>query len=154
MITIPDTLLVENVLLDLAASTPDDAVKRTAALLRDDERVIDWPVFHSELLAHPPCRVDDQVDFGICIPHARSRAVSEMVMSAARVDGELLFPDCVKPVRYLFCIGVPKALASDYLRIAGALMRIFKDASAEEELRGASTPREFVSVLSRLERKL
>jgi PTS system nitrogen regulatory IIA component len=154
MITIQDTLLVEDVLLDLRASTPEDAIKRTAALLRDDERVVDWSVFHAELLAKPPCRVEDEVDFGICIPHARSRAVSEMVMSAARVDGDLLFPDCVKPIRYIFCIGVPKALASDYLRIAGALMRIFKDVGAEAELKVARTQSEFVSVLARLERKL
>ena len=154
MITIHDTLMAEDVLLNLDAATPEEAVARTSALLRDDERVIDWGKFNEELLLHPPCRVDADVDFGICIPHARTRAVAEMVMSASRLRSNLLFPDCSKPVRYLFCIGVPKALASDYLRIAGALMRIFKDTSSEQELYSAGTATEFVEVLSRLERKL
>ena len=154
MITIQDTLFPEDVLLNLEVSTATDAIARTSALLKDDERVLDWRLFQEELLAHPPCRVDDDVAFGICIPHARTSAVNEMVMSAARLRSSLLFPECTKPVRYLFCIGVPKALASDYLRIAGALMRIFKDSTAESELYSAPTPREFVSVLSRLERKL
>jgi mannitol/fructose-specific phosphotransferase system IIA component (Ntr-type) len=154
MITIHDTLMAEDVLLDLRAESPQEVISKTSALLRDDERVIDWSRFHSELLAHPPCRVDADVDFGICIPHVRTSAVSEMVMSAARLGSNLFFPDCSKPIRYLFCIGVPKELASDYLRIAGALMRIFKDSASEQELHTAATAAEFVAVLSRLERKL
>lgn len=154
MITIADTLLAEDVVLDLSAGTPETTIEHVARLLMDDERIIDWAEFHRALNANPPCRVSEDRDFGICIPHARTSAVSEMVMSAARITGVLRIDDCPQPIRYIFCIGVPKALASDYLRIAGALMRIFKDTSAEAELRQASSPAEFVEVLCRLERKL
>lgn len=154
MITIADTLLVEDVTLDLRVKTPEAMIDHVARLLLDDERVLDWAEFHRVLNTHPPCRVSEQSDFGICIPHARTSAVSEMVMSAARIAGVLRFSDCPQPIRYIFCIGVPKTMASDYLRIAGALMRIFKDANAEQELRKASSPAEFVEVLSRLEKRL
>ena len=154
MICIANTLRPEDVLLDPPVATPGEALELVAELLKDDERVLDWKAFHEVLNSHPPCKVDEGVGFGICIPHARTETVSEMVLSAARVNKGLLFPDCSKPVRYLFCIGVPRAMTSDYLRIAGALMRIFKDPACEQELRTARTPAEFVEALSALERKL
>ena len=154
MITIGDTLLAEDVALDLPVESPVAIIDHVARLLVDDERVLDWAEFHRALNAHPPCRVSEESDFGICIPHARTSAVNEMVMSAARVAGVLRFADCPQPIRYIFCIGVPKTMASDYLRIAGALMRIFKDSNAEQELRQATTPAEFVEVLCRLEKRL
>ena len=60
---------------------------------------------------------------------------------------------CVRPVRYIFCIGVPKAMANDYLRIVGLLMRILKDQVTEERLRAAKTGAEFVDCLTELELK-
>ncbi len=154
MISLADTLAPEHVALALPATTPEAAVAQLAGLLRHDERVLDWPAFYAELREHLPCRVLEQEDFGICVPHARTSAVSEMVMSAGRFDPGITFSACDKPVRYLFCIGVPQAMASDYLRIAGALMRIFTDPEAEAALHAAATREEFVAVLTRLERKL
>lgn len=154
MITIADTLLVEDVTLGLSVDTPEAAIEHSARLLLDDERIIDWAEFHRVLKAHPPCRVSEQQKFGICIPHARSGAVSEMVMSAVRLGRELNFTDCSEPVRYIFCIGVPHAMASDYLRIAGALMRIFKEPGAEQTLHDTTSATEFIDVLCRLEKKI
>jgi PTS system fructose-specific IIC component len=154
MINIASTLLPADVLLDPPVTTAAEAVRKVAALLQDDERVLDWDEFYEAMIARSPCKVDDGVEYGICIPHARTDVCTEMVLSAARTAQGLSFEDCTKPVRYIFCIGVPKAMASDYLRIAGALMRIFKDPAAEERLRRARTPGEFVDELSALERKL
>lgn len=154
MITIADTLLAEDVALNLEVATPAASIDHVAKLLMDDERVLDWKEFYSALKTQPPCKISENGDFAICIPHARTQAVGEMVMSVARLARELPFPGCEKPVRYIFCIGVPQALASDYLRIAGSLMRIFKDPNAEKELHAATTPAEFIAVLSRVEKKL
>jgi nitrogen PTS system EIIA component len=154
MITIADTLDVDHVRLQVSAATPEEAIEEVASLLHDDVRVLDWPRFHAALQAHPPCRVGDEGGFGICIPHARTDAVSEMVMSAGRFEKEVAFSDCSLPVRYVFCIGVPQALAGDYLRIVGALMRLFTNAETERMVHTAATGAEFVAALSRLEMKL
>jgi PTS system nitrogen regulatory IIA component len=58
------------------------------------------------------------------------------------------------PVRYVFCIAVPRAYAADYLRIVGLLARVFKDRHTEGELRAAQTSAEFVELLSKREAKL
>ncbi len=154
MITIADTLSPEHVLLDLNPSSPEAALDALIGVLRDDERVLDWGEFVEEVRAHPGCRVAEGADFGISVPHARTEAVGDMVMSAARLATPLKFPDCAKPIRYLFCVGIPKKLAADYLRIAGALMRIFTDPETETALREAKTRDAFVDALARLEVKL
>ena len=64
------------------------------------------------------------------------------------------FPEVELPVRYIFCIAVPRALAADYLRIVGLLARVFKDPAAERELRAAETSGDFIGLLSRREAKL
>ena len=154
MIHIEDTLRPQDVILGLAVKTPEAATEALAMQLQEDERVLDWAAFHEALLKHPPCRVADEAEFGICIPHARTSAVAEMVLSAARLETDTAFPDCAKPIRYVFCIGVPQALAADYLRVAGLLMRIFTDPTVEETLRTAKTGAEFVGALESLEVKL
>ncbi len=154
MITIPDALTAEHVLLDVPAASSDEAIRQVAALLQNDPRVVDWEAFYKAIRSQVPCRLADAGDFSICLPHARTSAVSELVMSAGRVSGELSFPGAKSPVRYIFCIGAPKALAADYLRVAGALMRIFSDPTSEAALRAAATRAEFIEILDTAEMKL
>jgi mannitol/fructose-specific phosphotransferase system IIA component (Ntr-type) len=154
MITIPDALGADHVLLGLHATNADMAIAEVAGLLRDDPRVVDWAAFYKELRSHVPCRVADAGAFTICLPHARTEAVSELVMSAARMATPLPFPGSKAPVRYVFCIGAPKTMAADYLRVAGALMRILSDPAAEERLRSAPTAQEFLEVLGAGELKM
>ncbi len=154
MITIADALTSEHVKIGLRAANFSDVITELAASLKQDERVDDWAGLVASMRAHPPCKVSEAADFGICIPHARTNAVTSMVMSAGRCETPLLLADCERPIRYFFCIGVPQAMAADYLRIAGALMRLLTDPETEQLVREASSPEEFVAALSRLERRL
>ena len=154
MIHIEDTLRPEHILLGLKAADPESATSALLAKLKGDERVLDWPAFREALRKHPPCRVWDDAPFGICIPHARTDAVSGMVLTAARLAEDTFYPECEKPVRYVFCLGVPQEMAQDYLRIAGLLMRIFTDPATEEALRTAKTGEVFLSALESLEVKI
>jgi PTS system nitrogen regulatory IIA component len=154
MIHIEDTLRPEHVLLGLVANGPEAATDALLARLHDDERVLDWPAFHEALRKHPPCRVWEGAPFGMYIPHARTDAVSGMVLTAARLAPDTVFPKCDQPVRYVFCLGVPQEMAADYLRIAGLLMRIFTDEATEETLRTAQDGEAFLSALENLEVKI
>lgn len=153
MITLPDALRPEHVVLDLAATTPAAAIKTMSLPLRNDPRVIDWPGFVEALSQQPACRTAD-AGVGLYFAHARTTAVSDIVISAARLSPELPCAEIGSPVRYVFCIGVPQTMAADYLRLVGALMRIFKDPETEEALHTAATRQAFVEILGRLEIKL
>src|SRR5439155_11576496 len=100
-----------------------------------------------------PC-IGGESSSAICIPHARTNGVSAMVMSVGQSRPGIAFPESQGKIHYIFTIGVPVALAADYLRIVGALARIFRDKGAEKELRQAKKGEDFVAILARREMKL
>ncbi|HEV7868725.1 MAG TPA: PTS sugar transporter subunit IIA [Chthoniobacteraceae bacterium] len=151
--TVAEILRPEDVVLDLVSTTAEAAIAETAAVLKDDARVLDWNAFYVGLCGAATC-LPITADFAICIPHVRTDHLSELVMSVGRAPAGILFPGCAVPVRYCFCIGVQHALAADYLRIVGMLERIVKIPQGEARLRAAETGTEFVEVLLALEAQL
>jgi len=154
MITIADILPADHVALDLVETTPRAAIDEVAALMRNDIAVADWSALLTGVRAVAPCLPEAEGGFAICIPHTRGECVSAMVMSVGRSAAGIAFPGVDLPVRYIFCIAVPRALAADYLRIVGLLARVFKDPTAERELHAADTPSGFIALLSHREAKL
>jgi mannitol/fructose-specific phosphotransferase system IIA component (Ntr-type) len=154
MITIADLLPHDHVSLHIRATQSKAAIEEVAALVKGDPAVLDWDALLEGVLASAPCLPEPAGGFALCIPHTRGECVSSMVMSVGRSEGGILFPGVELPVRYLFCIAVPRALAADYLRIVGLLARVFKDRQTESTLHAATTGAHFVELLSRLEAKL
>ena len=154
MITLADILPATHVTLDVAATTPTTAIDEVVALVKNDPAVDDWNVLLAGVHAVAPCLPEMEGGFAICIPHTRGECVSTMVMSVGRSAAGVAFPGVELPVRYIFCIAVPRALAADYLRIVGLLARVFKDPAAERELHAAETAADFIALLSRREARL
>ena len=154
MITIADLLRPDHVSLQTRAKEPKSAIDEVAALLKSVPAVLDWNALLKGIHASAPCLPEPGGGFALCIPHTRGECVSAMVMAMGRSESGVIFPGVELPVRYIFCIAVPRALAADYLRIVGLLARVFKDRTAEAELRAAATGAEFVDLLSRREAKL
>jgi mannitol/fructose-specific phosphotransferase system IIA component (Ntr-type) len=152
MITIANTLRRSAINLELEADTPASALYEVASMVRDDDRVKDWEALLDGLGGTVNCVVDEPAS-ALCLPHARTDAVRTMVMSAGRSREGIAYPGTEKPVRYLFVIGVPKAMASDYLRIVGALMRILRQDGVERQLRSCATPADFQTILANCEMK-
>jgi len=154
MITISDILRSDHILLEINATEPKAAIDEVALMLKNDTGVADWTAFHKGVHSAAPCLPEPSGGFSLCVPHTRGECVSSMVMSVGRSDSGIVFPGTELPVRYIFCIGVPRALAADYLRIVGLLARVFKDRSAESELHDAKTGADFIAFLARRETKL
>jgi PTS system fructose-specific IIC component len=153
MITIADILHTEQIDLDLKMTNQEEAINHVASLLKEDERVTDWNAFYRGLLTKQPCLAASGGS-EICIPHTRTDSVTGMVMSAGRSRFGIIVPGVEWPVHFIFVIGVPVALASDYLRIIGAMTRIFRDTPAKDRLRYTQTPEEFLQLLASAEMKL
>jgi PTS system nitrogen regulatory IIA component len=154
MITVADLLRPDHVALHLRATDPKSAIEEVAILLKSVPEVLDFQALLKGVNASAPCLPEPGGSFALCIPHTRGECVSEMVMSVGRSEKGIVFPNVELPVRYIFCIAVPRALAADYLRIVGLLARVFKDRAAEAELRAAATGGDFIDLLSRREAKL
>lgn len=151
MITISDILKIKEIDLHLAPANPEETVYNVAMLLRQNEHVKDWQAFYDGLKAKDSCILETP-EVRLCIPHTRTKSIDMMVMSVGR--SLLDAGEGKKVVQYTFVIGVPIALASDYLRIIGALARIFKDNAAEARLRVADSAKEFLTILTQKEVKL
>ena len=146
MITIADILLPAHIDLDVKQTNQQEAVLHVANLLRNDERVLDWTGFYEGLTVRPPTLAAGS-DFEICIPHARTNCVASMIMSIGRSTEGIAVPGREMRMHYIFAIGVPTAWAADYLRIVGALARIFKNPQAEAQLRSMDSVEAFVAIL-------
>jgi len=154
MITIGDLLLHDHISLEVKAAQSKEAIDEVAALVKTSPAVLDWDALLKGVHASAPCLPEPGGGFALCIPHTRGECVNGMVMSVGRSESGIAFPGVDLPVRYIFCIAVPRALAADYLRIVGLLARVFKDRHTEGTLRAAQTSAEFVELLSRREAKL
>jgi len=153
MITIADILQPRDIELELKTTNQEEAINQVASLLKEDERVKDWNEFYKGLGSKQPC-VAAAGGTEICIPHTRTDSVTGMVMSVGRSAKGIQVKGADLPVHFVFVIGVPVALAADYLRIIGALARIFKDPAARSGLRQAATAEEFLQLLGAAEMKL
>lgn len=147
MITTADIIRPAHINLEVKAASDEEAVFQVASLLKEDERVADWNQFYSNLTSRDSSLASG-MDFEIRIPHARTGAVKGMVMSIGRYMS-VASPELAKgKVHYIFVIGVPAALAGDYLRVIGAIARVLKDHKTEQQLRIATEPAEFLAILS------
>jgi PTS system nitrogen regulatory IIA component len=154
MITIGNLLHHDHVLLDLRATRSKDAIDEVAALVKGNPAVLDWDALLKGVHASAPCLPEPAGGFALCIPHTRGECVDGMVMGVGRSEAGIAFEGVEFPVRYIFCIAVPRALAADYLRIVGLLARVFKDRDTEGALHAARTGAEFIELLTRREAKL
>ncbi|MBV8329419.1 MAG: PTS sugar transporter subunit IIA [Verrucomicrobia bacterium] len=150
MIRIRGTLLPENVLLDIEAKSVDEAVREVTESLRRDSRVSNWQEFLRNLRAREATGKTN-LGFGITLPHVRTPAVNNMVMAFGRTarplyDGEL-------PIRFVVLVGIPRMMDSEYLRLLGNLMRVFRDEQLRNKLLDAQNPAEVVQIFERAETK-
>jgi len=150
MITIADVLTPHQLNLNLKATTSADAILEVCELLKSDDRVTDWVKFYGSLKSTNAC-VSDEQGAAVCIPHARTDSVHSMVMAAGRSVQGIEDPLNKVRIHWIFVIGVPVALASDYLRIIGALARIFRSSAVEMKLRNAISKSEFMQLLQEQE---
>jgi mannitol/fructose-specific phosphotransferase system IIA component (Ntr-type) len=153
MITIADILHRQHIDLDLKMANQEEAINHLAALLKDDDRVTDWTGFYKGLTSQQPC-FSAAGGTGVCIPHTRTQSVTGMVMSAGRSRNGITVKDVEGPIHFVFVIGVPAALAADYLRIIGAIARIFKDPATKDRLLQTQDAEEFLQLLESAEMKL
>ncbi len=153
MITLGNTLKVEDIIIDLPGASVADATRDLMNLLRHDKRITDWAKFVDSMGQTDIC-VAGELKTNFCIPHSRSQAVRNMVIAAGRCSGGLPMSasDPSERCHYVFLIGIPSAMDGEYLRLIGSLSRIFHSATAVGQLNAAETAAEFHAALGSAER--
>jgi mannitol/fructose-specific phosphotransferase system IIA component (Ntr-type) len=148
---IREILLPEQILLNVKATTRDEAIQMVAGSLQGDTRIIDWPRFQSTL---SECARSSRINIGLglTIPHNRTSSVATMVMAFGRLSEPI--HRGAASIRFVLVIGIPETMDADYLRLVGGLMRAFKDDELRRRLETAQTPEAVLSTFERVETKL
>jgi fructose PTS system EIIA component len=148
---IRETLLPKQILLDVKATTREEAIKEVSDSLRGDNRIIDWPGF-VETLAECARSQKVNIGLGLTIPHNRTDTVTSMVMAFGRLAQPIRRGQA--SIRFVLLIGIPETMDADYLRLVGVLMRAFREKELRETLETAETPEEVLSAFEKGETRL
>ena len=140
----PDALM-----LDLAANSRESAIIALHARLALSPAVTDAPKFLHGLLERammaPVCVAPD-----VALPHARTDAVSRVVLGVARITAPGVGFDAEHPhVRLVFMVGTPKSQVGEYLLAVAAISRLLKAEGVRAGLLAARTEAEFTALLAR-----
>ena len=144
LIARPDALA-----LDLRAKSGGEAVRALHGRLGTAGGAItDPPQFLAGMVERMElstvCIADD-----VALPHARTPAVSRIVLGVARVAGGAEFDAEHPRVRLVFLIGTPKDAVAEYLQFVAGLSRFLKTPATKAALLASAGEAEFRAVLAR-----
>ena len=133
-------------LLDLEVPDENQAIQRTAELLKSEPAIIDFHGFVTAVFdrqkINPPI-----LDNGVALPHARTRLTREIVFVAARCAGPVAFGPDARPVRLVFLFGIPPHRISEYLGMTALLVKRLRDPETLHGLLTAETVQKFTALL-------
>ena len=151
MIKLRGTLLPDHILLDLDSGTREEAVRRVSETLRSDPKVVDWRLFF-RTLKEREANAKINLQYGLTVPHARTSAVTGMVMAFGRLKQPVMEP--VGTIRFVTVFGIPETMDAEYLRLVGTLMRVFRNAEMRKRLCQAEKPGQIVDIFEKAESEL
>lgn len=135
------------VFLDLAASSEEEVILHLTGRLRDRAEVRDPEAFERAVLERqklqPPL-----LGNGVALPHARTPAVTEMVLAIGRCREPVPFGPERVPIRLVFLYGVPAHCIAGYLDAVAHLTRCLRKPGTLEALLAAKDEASFRNVFA------
>ena len=133
----------------LAAESKIAAIKELADRLRSQEVVEDSLAFMQAVLERENLSSTVLADGRIALPHARGRMVRRLGLALARTRAPIEFPsgDDRHQVGMICLIAVPFDAPGLYLRLLGALARVFGDGDFLSDMEHAATAEEMQALL-------
>ena len=151
---ISDIINVDHIILDLDSGDKFHAISKLLTTLESCSEVIDINKFAKDIER----REEDfptGLENGTALPHARTTAVSDLVMAFGRSVNGIDFgaPDG-KLSHLIFLFGVPRDEVKDYLKTIAQLSRLLKQDAFRDRLMSVKTPHEVITAISEAENNL
>ncbi|MBN1808409.1 MAG: PTS sugar transporter subunit IIA [Planctomycetes bacterium] len=151
MFHVSEFLRPDRVKLTLEAVRKKEAIKEVASILDGDEAVLDREQFLKEIFQREKVETTG-IGNGVAIPHARTDAVGDLVISVGRsADGVDFGAVDGKPVKLIFVMGTPKANVTKYLKLLAQLSRLVRSNGCVEKVLNAGTRQDVVDVFREAE---
>lgn len=136
------------IVLDLEAATLVEAIRKLAETLRADPRVGSW----RELLKAWEAKGGEHaipIRTGVAFIHARTKGVSDLVMSFGRLHTPVR--DRGELIHFIVLMAIPATVDAEYARLTGALMRVLRNERFCETFHDAKRPEDVLAILERAE---
>ncbi|WP_339307752.1 fructose-specific PTS transporter subunit EIIC [Paenibacillus sp. FSL L8-0435] len=139
---ITDLMIQETMIMDLQATTKDEAIDELISSLNRSGRIND-PVLFKEMIYKREAESSTGIGGGIAMPHAKTTAVNEPTVVFAKsrkgLDFEALDD---QPAHVFFMIAAPEGAGNTHLRTLAALSRLLIDSDFISQLMSTDTPAE------------
>lgn len=135
------------VLLDLKETKRTAAIHEVAKLLEKDPEILNFHSFYDELLARERLEATS-LGNGVAFPHARTDHVKKMVLAVGRSRAGVFFENSGETIHFIFVIGTPRRMVTEYLALVGAMARLLRNEGVRQKLMDAKTPEEFAVVFA------
>jgi mannitol/fructose-specific phosphotransferase system IIA component (Ntr-type) len=84
----------------------------------------------------------------VAFPHARTDHVKRLVLAVGRSQAGVNFENGGENIHFIFVIGTPRRMVTEYLALVGAMARILRQDEVREKLMQVKTAEEFLAALA------
>lgn len=149
---IGDYLKEDQIILRLSGSTKEEVIRELAETLRSNPDIGDLEAFIEDTFQREKFNTTG-IGHEIAIPHARTEAVTDIVIAFGRSPEGLDFASLDgRPVKLVFLIGTPKRTQlSTYLSVLARLTRLLEKSSFRQGLLDAESGSEIVGAFRQIE---
>lgn len=143
---ITDLMIKDVMIMDLKATTKDEAISELIASLNKSGRINDAELF-KEAIYNREAQSSTGIGGGIAMPHAKTKAVNEPTVvfakSKAGIDYDSLDG---APAHVFFMIAAPEGAGNTHLRTLAALSKLLIDSEFIKQLMNTKTPDEVTAL--------
>ncbi len=145
---ISELLLPAAIILDLKAKEKVEAIKELSSILIDEGIINDADEFFTAILKRENLE-STGIGSGVAIPHARTKAVKNIVLAFGRSQVGVDFSSLdSKPSHLIFLIAAPEEKKSEYIITLARLSKILRSEQVRIRLNQAKTPEEILTIIS------
>lgn len=148
----PDDLRPAFAAANLEARTKWDAIHELLGKFEGKAGVIDCAAWEADLVRRERLQPTDVAE-GVAFPHARTRAVSEIVWAIGTSKEGVHFQPDGPPTRLIILIGVPESSIRQYLEFLGRLSKKLRSPGMVETLLRCESSAELLACFAELESK-
>ncbi len=142
-----DALAAGGVLLDLAAQTPEQAIRSLAEAIPPEN--LPRGVDVSALALARECQLSSDIAYGVAIPHARCPGLQRPLMVFGRsLEGIPFSAQSTEPARLIFLLVTPVERPNLQVFLLAQLARVAGSEFIRERLCRASSPQELVAIVA------
>ncbi|MGL4653124.1 MAG: PTS sugar transporter subunit IIA [Cetobacterium sp.] len=127
-------------ILDNKSVSKDEILKKLVFNMSENsELILDRDKFYEEVLEREKVGTT-AIGMGVAIPHARTEAVKDIVVSVGLLKQSVDFNSLDnEKVKIVILVGAPKGESKKYLELLSSLSRIFRDKKTRESVLESTT---------------